>query len=113
MRSLFYGLWCIVAGILLVMVGCSIFVGKALAHDGYESWMMPDAPNVSCCNNTDCRPTRAYLDHDGAWRAWNGHKWLRIPPNKILPTDLKKDGRNHLCEKNEAVYCFSPAEPKS
>jgi hypothetical protein len=98
---------------ILILFAMGFCAGRASAHDGYEDWRMPDAPSVSCCNNADCRPTRAYVDEDGVWRAWNGHRWLRVPPNKILPTDLKGDGRSHLCEHNEAIYCFSPAEPKS
>ena len=114
-----YGLWLLgVLGMMLALaLGAGVLLGvmisTARAHDGYEDWKMPDAPAVSCCNNSDCRPTRAYLDEDGVWRAWNGHEWLRVPPNKLLPTDYKHDGRSHLCEHNGAIYCFSPGEVRS
>jgi hypothetical protein len=61
----------------------------------------------------DCRPTRAYLDDGGVWHAWNGKKWLIVPWQAILPQDYAHDGRSHLCEKHEQIYCFSPGSPKS
>ena len=87
--------------------------GHAQMHDEYKGWKKPDNPNVSCCDNTDCRPTRAYVGDDGLWRAWNGHKWLTVPREVMLPKDLAKDGRSHICEKSEYIFCFSAAEPKS
>lgn len=94
--------------------------GHAEMHDVYRNWHSPSNPNVSCCNGQsasdphgDCRPTRAYIGDDGLWRAWNGLKWLTIPPSKVLPTDLAGDGRSHLCELDEFIYCFSPASPRS
>ncbi len=97
----------------LVMVMIGFAAGRASAHDGYEGWTPPNNPNTSCCNNADCRPTRAYLGDDGLWRAWNGYKWLIVPGRALLPADYAKDGRNHLCEKDEHIYCFTPALPKS
>lgn len=87
--------------------------GHAEMHGVYKEWRQPSNPAVSCCNDADCRPTRAYVGEDGLWRAWNGLKWLTIPAAKVLPTDLAGDGRNHLCELDEYVYCFSPAGPRS
>ena len=84
----------------------------ARSHDGYHHWRAPDNPAVSCCDDSDCRPTRAYLGDDGLWRAWNGQRWLTVPPGKLLPTDLKGDGRSHLCEKGGWIYCFSPTSAK-
>lgn len=97
-------------GMLLVVLG--FLAGKVLAHDIYSGWRMPDQPTLSCCNNTDCRATRAYLDDDGLWRAWDGQRWLIVPPYKMLPADYAGDGRNHLCALNGNVYCFSPTSPR-
>jgi len=85
------------------------------SHDIYggPEWRVPNNPAVSCCDNTDCRATRAYMGDDGLWRAWTGTKWLTVPLSVMLPTDLAKDGRAHLCEKMDHIYCFSPSEPKS
>jgi hypothetical protein len=86
--------------------------GHAEMHDVYQNWHTPLNAKVSCCNNADCRPTRAFLDDDGNWHAWNGSKWLRVPQDRLLPTDYAGDGRSHLCEMDEFIYCFTPAEPK-
>jgi hypothetical protein len=102
--------WLLCAAVLIVTIGG--MVRAARGHDGYQNWYAPDNPKVSCCNDSDCRPTRAYLHEDGLWRAWNGAKWLIVPPGKVLPTDLKGDGRNHLCEKGDWIYCFSPTSAK-
>jgi hypothetical protein len=87
--------------------------GHAEMHDVYKAWHPPDNPKTSCCNNADCRPTRAYVDENGTWRAWNGLLWLVVPPDRVLPTDLAGDGRSHLCENAGYIYCFTPAPPRS
>lgn len=88
--------------LLAIVLACALAVALmakfALAHDGYNHWRAPDNPSVSCCDDSDCRPTRAYLGDDGRWRAWDGQQWLTVPPGKVLPTDLKGDGRSHLRE---------------
>lgn len=103
-------LFVIVLAIGAVVSAC--WPKPARAHDPYSGWKQPDSPSVSCCDDTDCRPTRAYMGDDGLWRAWDGVAWLTIPASKVLPTDFAKDGRNHLCEKMGAVYCFTPGQPR-
>lgn len=80
----------------------------AEAHDIYGNWLVPGSDTSPCCAGKDCRPTRAYSDEDGLWHAWNGKRWLPIPPDRVLPTDYAHDGRSHLCENEDTVYCFSP-----
>jgi hypothetical protein len=87
--------------------------GHAEMHDIYKNWTPPDNPKTSCCDNSDCRPTRAYVDESGNWRAWNGNMWLIVPSARVLPTDYAHDGRSHLCEKAGFIYCFAPGPPKS
>lgn len=84
--------------------------GHAEMHDRYKRWHPPGNPQTSCCNNADCRPTRAFLDPEGNWRAWNGTEWLRVPWERVLPTDFAGDGRSHLCENGSFIYCFSPGQ---
>lgn len=84
--------------------------GHAQMHDTYKNWHPPLNPASSCCSNADCRPTRAYVDDDRHWHAWNGSRWLIVPPERVLPTDYAGDGRSHLCEKEGQIYCFTPAE---
>lgn len=100
---------------VVVLAIWAVFValgGRARAHDIYGGWTAPDNPAMSCCDNTDCRPTRAYMGDDGLWRAWDGLGWLTVPPGRVLPPDFAKDGRSHLCEKMGAVYCFTPGQPR-
>lgn len=93
--------------------------GHAQQHDIYKNWSPPNNPGTSCCSaekpdgSGDCRPTRAFVDEDGNWQAWNGRVWLVVPPDRILPPNYAGDGRSHLCEREQFIYCFSPAEPKS
>lgn len=105
----------LLAALAFVAVAQVFLPLKARAHDIYggPEWRVPNNPAVSCCDNTDCRPTRAYVGEDGLWRAWTGAKWLTVPREVMLPTDLAKDGRAHLCEKGDWIFCFSPSEPKS
>jgi hypothetical protein len=84
--------------------------GHAAMHDIYKNWHPPENPGTSCCNNADCRPTRAFVDDDGHWRAWNGSAWLLIPQERVLPANFAGDGRSHICESRGFVYCFTPGE---
>lgn len=99
--------------ISLVIVFIIAIWREARGHEPYTDWRAPNNPAVSCCNSADCRPTRAYVDENGLWRAWNGSAWLIVPPERILPTDYAGDGRSHLCANGTQVYCFTPAPPKS
>lgn len=87
--------------------------GHAQMHDIYRHWHPPLNPNTSCCDNSDCRPTRAFVDEEGHWRAWNGKLWLQVPKERVLPDNYAGDGRSHLCEKEQFIYCFTPGQPRS
>jgi hypothetical protein len=85
--------------------------GHAQHHDEYREWKQPGS-GLSCCNDQDCRPTRAYLSEDG-WRAWDGTRWLPVPWSAVLDVRAR-DGRTHLCATPGGhVYCLVPADPKS
>ncbi len=88
-------------------------VGHAQGHDIYKKWSPPNNPGTSCCDNSDCRPTKADIDKDGHWLACNGTRWLRVPRERVLAPNLAGDGRSHLCEKDEFIYCFTPGEIRS
>lgn len=78
----------------------------AWPHEPYGSWRIPTTGG-SCYNNEDCRPTRARMDDDGRWEAWDGWRWLPVPPLAVLSIP-SPDGRSHLCESSGAVFCFVP-----
>lgn len=109
----------IVALYTLAVLFLGFAAGRASAQDhhplhasDYQHWQRPGGLG-SCCNDQDCRPTRAFVGEDGLWRAWDGLRWLTIPSTALLPSDLAGDGRSHLCATPSGmVYCFSPAQPK-
>jgi hypothetical protein len=85
---------------------------EALHLKFYRTWMMPDRPTVSCCNDRDCYPTEARKIGD-RWEAKRREdgKWLVVPPEKIEQNRDNPDGRNHLCaqppEHGNGVHCFT------
>ena len=81
--------------------------GHAQGHDIYKHWK--DRAGYSCCDSSDCRPTRAFVDDDGRWRAWNGDAWVTVPSDAVLPIP-SPDMRSHLCMVPGAVEprCFVP-----
>lgn len=97
-------------------------------HEQYKGWHRTPTEEqrssgekgIHCCKEGDCRPTRASKgnpdrpgEDDDTWYAWNGKRWLRVPPEAMLPADILKDGRNHICASEyDNVWCFSPTGPK-
>jgi hypothetical protein len=93
--------------------------GHVENHDWYEKLKQPGT-GYSCCNaltdknpNGDCRPTRAYLQDDGTWRAMIDGRWTPVPPRVVLK-DLAPDGNSHICaSKGGMIFCFIGGSPKS
>jgi hypothetical protein len=93
-------------------------VGHAENHDWYRDLHQPGT-GYSCCNGTangiegDCRPTRAYLQDDGTWRALVDGHWVNVPPRVVLQR-LTPDGNSHICaSRSGMIYCFIGGSPKS
>jgi hypothetical protein len=98
----------LLAGVVMVVL-LAVLAGKCSAvraHDPYDSWKIPGTA-ASCCDNRDCRPTRARMTDRETWQAWDGARWLDIPPDRVLRMK-SPDGRSHLCEMNGVVLCFVP-----
>jgi len=80
----------------------------------YSTWMMPDRPSASCCNNRDCYPTEVRF-HDGFWEAKRREDgaYVRIPWQKVEQNRDNPDGRSHVCMpppssyRDDVVYCFT------
>jgi hypothetical protein len=92
--------------------------GHAENHDWYKDLKQPGT-EYSCCNGSvngvsgDCRPTRAYLNDNGTWRALVDGHWQPVPPSVVLKT-LAPDGNSHICAgKSGMIYCFIGGSPKS
>jgi hypothetical protein len=87
----------------------------ALLHEKfYSTWMMPDRPSASCCNNRDCYPTEVRF-RGGFWEAKRREDgvYVRIPWEKVEQNRDNPDGRSHVCMpppasyRDEVVYCFT------
>src|SRR5689334_17038881 len=50
----------------------------------YSTWMRPDMPHASCCDNRDCYPTAARF-RNGHWEARRREDgaWLVVPDSKV------------------------------
>jgi hypothetical protein len=82
-------------------------------HDWYKELKQPGT-TYSCCNDEDCRPTRAYIDDEGNWKADIGGRWVTVPWARVL-NQQAPDGRSHICaDKNfGTIFCFIGGSPKS
>lgn len=86
----------------------------AIHEQFYKTWMMPNAPHVSCCDLGDCYPTEARFEN-GSWyaRRREDGAWLKVPAEKVEQNRDNPDGRNHLCAPRperaitSEVYCFT------
>ncbi len=70
--------------------------GHKANHDAYKSWTSP-YDGGSCCNEAECRPTRAQQLEDGSWEAWVEGAWRKVPRRAMMEPDKLKDGRSHVC----------------
>ncbi|MBX3499542.1 MAG: hypothetical protein KF889_08865 [Alphaproteobacteria bacterium] len=108
-----------VAWLLLVLVAPALRAqegwqgeGHAQYHEWYRQLMHP-VTGLSCCDGRDCRPTRAYRDHHGWWRAMLNGRWKRVPPEAVLNI-VAPDGNSHICaDETEQIHCFVGGLPKS
>lgn len=87
--------------------------GHAEVHDWYKGLRAPHT-GASCCDDRDCRPTRAYREDDGTWRAMLDGQWVAIPIHVVLK-EKAPDGRSHICANpdTKVIYCFIAGEPRS
>jgi hypothetical protein len=97
--------------IAILMIAAFFQVSQARAQDHnhpaadvaihekfYSTWMMPDRPEVSCCNRQDCYPTEVRF-REGFWEAKRREDgvYVRVPWEKVEKNRDSPDGRNHVC----------------
>ncbi|MBX3500453.1 MAG: hypothetical protein KF889_13470 [Alphaproteobacteria bacterium] len=86
-------------------------LGHAEMHDWYRTLRHPFTGRL-CCDNRDCRPTRAYVDDEGYWRAMLDGHWVLVPDDVVLK-NASPDGRSHICANERGViFCFVGGVPK-
>jgi hypothetical protein len=85
----------------------------AIHEKFYSTWMMPDRPDLSCCNRQDCYPTEVRF-RDGFWEAKRREDgvYVRVPWEKVEKNRDNPDGRNHVCmpppnRSHQEVFCFA------
>jgi hypothetical protein len=112
--------WIVLAALLALVA--SLNASRVRAHDHaqlgaagrfYATWMMPDAPQVSCCSDEDCAPAASKFEGGAWWARWKDEDdWVRIPEGKVEVNRDTPDGRSHMCGRgarlggNFTVFCF-------
>lgn len=85
--------------------------GHAEQHDWYRTLVHPFTGRP-CCDDRDCRPTRAYVDDEGMWRAMLDGQWVIVPNDAVL-RKVSPDGRSHICANERGIiFCFVGGVPK-
>lgn len=118
MKATGWLIWMVVCIVALMFLWAAHFARaqNGHTHEGavgrfYQSWVMPDAPKVSCCHDQDCSPAASKFE-DGKWYAMRGDEWVVIPDSKIERERDSPDGRSHLCGRPSlsgngfSVFCF-------
>src|SRR5262249_42721174 len=78
-------------GVLAAFLLSAMGAPDGRAHDIYNNGRTPATPAVSCCNDGDCRPTRARVNIDGEWEAMVDGQWIPVPWRAMLPTNYAGD----------------------
>ena len=105
--------WIVLA---LLALGATAALAEPHEHNSahgrfYPTWRMPDAPQLSCCDNQDCAPAASRYQ-GGRWEArWSDtDEWVPIPAAKVEQEQDTPDGRSHMCGRwlvgEFVVYCF-------
>jgi hypothetical protein len=87
-------------------------IGHARHHNWYKGLTRPDTKG-SCCDDQDCRPTRARFNATtGNWEAVKDGRWITIPPSKIIDGDVPQEaaGEAHLCAPPPTWTQYGPDE---
>jgi hypothetical protein len=117
MKSKYLGCWIvIVAFVVVILVIVAANAQEGHTHEGvvgrfYSTWMMPNAPSISCCSKEDCEPAASKFEN-GHWsaRRSDDEEWIDIPAGTIEQNRDSPDGRSHLCGRKLVgqftVFCF-------
>lgn len=67
---------------------------EAFGHDPYSSWKTNQG--YSCCDDSDCRPTRTCTPLGGDLGVMIDGRCMAVPPSSLLRIP-SPDGRSHAC----------------
>lgn len=97
----------------LAAVLIALLIAPALAQqpslsDWFKSLRQPGSM-VSCCDESDCKRTKARIGPDG-WEALTpAGDWIAIPEGRIVRPKSNPTGEPILClSPGRTIYCFVP-----
>lgn len=102
----------LVAAIVAFLLVSVAVVQRARAEsvaDWYKSLRQPIS-GISCCDESDCRPTRARMSDGGWWQAQTpSGQWVDVPAARVIMDKGHPSGAAVLCSAPSGhVYCFVP-----
>jgi|LNFM01.2.fsa_nt_gb hypothetical protein len=98
--------------LMLTIGGMSSRVGaqeqQQSVRDWFQSLRVPGTP-ISCCDESDCKRTKARLGHAGYEAQTPDGRWISIPETSVIRGKPNLAHEPVLClAPPSAVYCFVP-----
>ena len=83
--------------------------GHAQHHENFYLHLKQPGTNMSCCNNSDCRPADHRVQADGTIQFKVAGRWLTVPADRTMEV-LTPDEAGHWCGVRESTptphtYC--------
>ncbi len=97
----------------LLAVFATLLIGPAGAADpAIEAWfksLKQPGSGMSCCDESDCKRTKARVGPDG-WEALTpAGDWISVPEDRIVRPKSNPTGEPILClSPSRSIYCFVP-----
>ncbi len=98
--------FCVLAGGAAAQPPLQVAQSSSDLSAWFKSLRQP-ANGISCCDESDCRVTKARPTADG-WEAQLGARWVAIPEDKIIAgAEHPLTGQAVLCATPQGyIYCF-------
>lgn len=87
--------WVFLMWMALGLGATEMHSGHATYHNWYKHQMMPNHPELNCCDDKDCGPVK-HRFHKGQPQMWISGRWVS-PPKNIVQYKLTPDGGAHAC----------------
>lgn len=97
--------------VVVLLIGLALVVATAVKAETKGEWFrsltVPGTVNGSCCDEADCKPTKA--EHrDGQWWAEVDGTMQPVPNERIVRNPVSYDGRAYVCVWGGVILCFIP-----
>jgi hypothetical protein len=80
--------------------------GHAQWHESFYKELKIPGSKTSCCNLTDCRPTKVRANGDH-YEIMKDGRWIKVEPGKIVKVTAP-DGGAHICAPDSKAGRFHP-----